>query len=148
MSSLNSSSSSSWESINATLGSNQCWLCEKTFIKGKVKKMFMISQVLEYFKTIKGQNLDVLPFTTASITKCYNEYLEYECDMNPIVERMKMSKIEPWMSGLACSMNDECLRVIECILSTAPSASLQGMSIPRDSKDCPPNCDCFQAFIR
>ena len=144
---------SPWESINITLGTNVCWICGNPFQKGKVKKMFMISQVLDYFKMIKDldQQITALSITTPNISNCYNEYVQYEYDVNKVIENMKKSRIEPWMSGLVCSTNEECQIIVEAILDTAPSPaiSIQSNSIPRDPKACPPDCGCDNpwAFI-
>lgn len=132
---------SSWKSINTTLGQNVCWFCENKFVKGKVKKMFMISQVLDYFKSIQNQNVQ---FSSQNLNECHSEFSLCNGDVVSIIENMKKCQIEPWMSGLACSVNEDCRIVTDLILSIAPSASIsiQSNTIPRDPKDCPPGCGC------
>ena len=44
------SGKSPWSSINDMLIQNKCWLCETPFPRGKPKKAFQVSQVLEFFK--------------------------------------------------------------------------------------------------
>ena len=134
-------SACAWKTINTTLGQNVCWFCENKFEKGKVKKMFMISQVLDYFKSIQNQ---IVQFNSQNLKECHIEFLQYNGDAVAIIENMKKCQIEPWMSGLACSVNKDCSDITELILSIAPSASIsiQSNTIPRDPKDCPPGCGC------
>lgn len=37
-----------WSTINNSLIQNQCWLCRQTFLRGKMKKVFMLSHLLKY----------------------------------------------------------------------------------------------------
>ena len=37
-----------WSTINDMLIQNRCWLCRETFVRGKMKKVFMLSHLLTY----------------------------------------------------------------------------------------------------
>ena len=37
-----------WSTINDMLIQNRCWLCRETFLRGKMKKVFMLSHLLAY----------------------------------------------------------------------------------------------------
>ena len=37
-----------WSTINEMLIQNRCWLCQETFLRGKMKKVFMLSHLLTY----------------------------------------------------------------------------------------------------
>jgi hypothetical protein len=39
-----------WNTINNMLIQNRCWLCQAHFQKGKIKKVFMVSQLLDHFE--------------------------------------------------------------------------------------------------
>jgi hypothetical protein len=43
---------SPWASINDMLIQNRCWLCEQTFQKGKQKKVFQVSNIVDYFDEV------------------------------------------------------------------------------------------------
>ena len=41
-----------WKSIQNELIQNRCWLCEEVFQRGKVKKVFMVSHLLQYLENL------------------------------------------------------------------------------------------------
>ena len=38
-----------FSSINDTLIQNKCWLCNRTFMKGKIRKVYQVTDVLRYY---------------------------------------------------------------------------------------------------
>ncbi len=56
---------SPWMSINDMLIQNRCWLCEQVFARGKQKKVFQVSNLLDFFsERLKAQDAPAL--TTSS----------------------------------------------------------------------------------
>ncbi len=43
---------SAWKSIQNNLIQNRCWLCDEVFQRGKVKKVFMVSHLLQYLENL------------------------------------------------------------------------------------------------
>ena len=41
-----------WKSIQHNLIQNRCWLCEEVFQRGKIKKVFMVSHLLQYLENL------------------------------------------------------------------------------------------------
>ena len=114
-------------------------------ITGKVKKVFMISQVLEYYKyciiALKEKPPDVdAKFPSMNLETTFQEYRANQDDVNLVVAQMKAANIEPWMSGLACGRKEDCVFDIDIILSIPINSSLD--NIPKSANDCPPNCGC------
>ena len=35
-----------WKTVNDCLINNRCWLCKQVFLKGKIKKVFMVSDIV------------------------------------------------------------------------------------------------------
>ena len=46
---LSNNEKSPWASINDVLIQNRCWLCEQYFPRGKVKKVFQVSDLLTFY---------------------------------------------------------------------------------------------------
>jgi hypothetical protein len=38
-----------WSSISDSLMTNKCWICQQTFQKGKIKKVFQLSQLVSWY---------------------------------------------------------------------------------------------------
>ena len=38
-----------FSSINDNLIQNKCWLCDRTFMKGKIRKVFQVTDILRYY---------------------------------------------------------------------------------------------------
>jgi hypothetical protein len=145
--------SSSWVSINSTLNNNCCWICGKKFPKKMMKKVFMISQVIHHFKQIfdsqpNGYETRSRVFRSENLQECYNEFLNYNQNIDKMIEYMKVSGVEPWMSGLACGNALECEYDVDQILSISPNLSLQNVNSLKN--ECPPNCGCDNpwAFVK
>jgi hypothetical protein len=116
-------------SINNMLIQNKCWLCEDIFQRGKMKRVFQLSDLLEFFlnRAIKefplkeglgGEANSLPPLRSKHLKDCYNLFkslitLDYSSGSLKIVtdrvfEELKNDDLEVWMSGLVCGSTDIC----------------------------------------
>jgi hypothetical protein len=147
------------------LNDNKCWLCGETFPRRKQKKVFQVYQVLQFFESISKSatetreskdNHDVNELMHSDNLKaCYASYLAdggHE-KVNDIVNKMRSQcEIEPWMSGLTCSVNEHCLQQYSLIVpdKVPEDSSSYGIGVQRLEEGCPPGCGCDNpwAFIK
>ena len=152
-----------WKCINDALVQNQCWICQSVFPRGKKKKVFMISQILQVFKeiyvnSVDGHEDDRIKLLTAfedatpNVCKCWQSYLFLEGNEKLLAVALEKANTQVWASGLACCRNDLCTTVYKALFADqGPEeriASLQalGGTFTR-SLNCPPGCDCGWQFI-
>ena len=145
---------SPWITVNETLAANCCWICNTKFKKGTMKKVIMISQILLFFNQIENDNNTNVFISSENLSRCYTHYITNHKNYKLIIENMKASQVEPWMSGLACGKASDCCYDVDLILSIPASSSLESLAAGDNSMrsllDCPPNCGCDNpwAFIK
>jgi hypothetical protein len=152
-----------WSCINDSLCQNSCWICQAVFPRGKKKKVFMISQILQVFKEIynnslEGKEDDRIKLLTAfeeavpNVCKCWQSFLFLEGSEQMLATALEKVNTQVWASGLACCRNELCTIIFKALFSDqGPEervASLQalGGTFTR-SLNCPPGCDCGWQFI-
>lgn len=134
-------SSSPWLTINNMLIRNKCWICEETFPRGKVKKVFTVDQVLQAFDGMTKSNRGS-EFQSPNIKRCLETY-QLLGGADAVLEDMKIHDVAPWMSGLACCRNELCARDFSLLLPDASPITAPRSIFPTEpSKDCPPDCGC------
>lgn len=155
----NEIASNAWKSINNMLIQNRCWICCHIFQKGKKKKVFMISQILQVFKEIhENKNDERVKILTAFIneaphvTLCWQSFQYLNGDNKKLSDALYNSDVQVWISGLACCRNDLCSAIYNSLFSNngreeqiASILSLKGTFVK--SAICPPGCDCGWQFI-
>lgn len=168
---------SSWKSINDMLIQNRCWICKHIFQKGKKKKVFMVSQILQVFKEITENNNkkkekiegkeeieegnivdDRVKILTAFqneapyISLCWQSYQYYKGDNKKISEILDKADMQVWFSGLACTRNDLCSAIYNSLfLDNSREDQINSILALKGtfvkSAVCPPGCDCGWQFI-
>lgn len=140
-------STSAWQSVNDMLIQNRCWLCRAIFKKGKIKKVFTIAQVIQYFDSLpKDSDTAPVEFISDNFKACYEAYGLKEGQTDAILRELQSCDVAPWMSGLVCAQTKECALEFDLIAKTDIAASITKLrdDIPAMSKaeNCPPGCDC------
>jgi hypothetical protein len=152
-----------WSCINDSLCQNSCWICQAVFPRGKKKKVFMISQILQVFKEIYNNSLegnedDRIKLLTAfeeavpNVCKCWQSFLYLEGNEQMLASALEKVNTQVWASGLACCRNELCTIIFKALFADqGPDeriASLKalGGTFTR-SLNCPPGCDCGWQFI-
>lgn len=151
-------STNPWLTINDMLIKNRCWLCEDVFQRGKVKKVFQVSALLEYFdrrlrhETIapdkpqdgidSSNNEDISSkdaFKAKNLRNCYEHYKavignDKEANAKKFLDILKDNDIELWMSGLICGSKDACKEEMAHFIVDAPTTAT---SSTKSSKNSP-----------
>ena len=145
-------SSTCWRSISGVLLQNQCWICGEVFIRGKMRKVFTVAQLLDYYKLCRQRyiadcltgktcfsqySIDIFPNNLANLNICWNRlcYLEF----NDVKIDADLADIDlgKWISSLACCNSEICAEYLSSIVGDTP---------PYDPKSqsnlCPPGCGC------
>jgi hypothetical protein len=152
--------SNAWKSINELLIQNRCWICQNVFQRGKKKKVFMISQIIQVFKEIQASADDddrvkiLTAFMTEAphVTLCWQSFQYLKGDEKKLANALQKADVQVWVSGLACARNHLCSAIYNSLFSDggreAQMASIQALkgSFTR-STFCPPGCDCGWQFI-
>lgn len=149
-----------WKSISDMLIQNKCWLCTQTFPRGKKKKVFTVSQVLQSFSSTfdamqnSGDTQDdrLTLFTgfdeqLPHVHACYSNFCSMNGDVEKISRELEKIDIAPWMSGLVCCSNDLCKATFNAITtesgtSIGNSDQLKAAFAKHNVNDCPPGCGC------
>lgn len=158
--------SKAWDTVTQCLMNNRCWLCEEIFPRGKVKKVFEVSDLLNYcnarMDTVKEGSGDIPAILCRNLTRVFNRYSAINGDLKTIECDLEAVNMAPWMSGLVCLRNTNCTNDYNLITMKPPpnsdgSKGEEGSddSIPPPEKvagwlppgfmrkeDCPPGCDC------
>mmetsp|Transcript_11665 Transcript_11665/g.17676 ORF Transcript_11665/g.17676 Transcript_11665/m.17676 type:complete len:186 (+) Transcript_11665:69-626(+) len=149
-----------WKSINDMLIQNQCWICQNVFPRGKKKKVFMISQIIQVFKeiyTAPGEDERIKLLTAFGneaphVTKCWSSFKFLKGNDSKLADALASVDVQVWASGLACCRNDLCSIIYKALFAEQGSAdavasinALKG-SFKRNV-NCPPGCDCGWQFI-
>jgi len=151
---------------------NRCWLCQEVFQRGKTKKVFQVSSLVECFerqmeheKQIEEENLEDMGnesvskkmFKSRHLRECYESYQELvgsdKKNMNKLLELLKDNDIELWMSGLICGTNEHCreemayfiadtLKSSSTSTKVSTSTKIPGITFANKDKDCLPGCNC------
>ena len=141
---------SPWNSVSDMLIQNKCWLCLEGFKRGKTKKVFMISQVLEFFESLQLKSSDTSAEQGAEIESlhlkaCYDIYCKAGGDVEKVLRDLEGNDIAPWMSGLVCGQSELCAREFNMIVPDGPRAKTSSKfkaEIQKKADDCPPGCGC------
>ena len=139
---------------------NRCWLCEQPFQRGKMKKVFQLSEVLEFFLTrvmeeqSNPENLPS-PFHSKNLRECFLWFRNFiqitengEPNTERVVEEIRKNDLETWMSGMVCGASEECeMELSYFIKSFDPKqkneeSSKRFKTATMNAKDCPPGCNC------
>ena len=67
-----------------------------------MKKVFLISQILEYFKERSERANSAEKSCSTNIENCYADYLSYEGNIEKLLSNLQSLQLELWMSGLVC----------------------------------------------
>ena len=155
----NESACSAWRSINDMLIQNRCWLCKHIFQKGKKKKVFLISQLIQKFREI-SQNKDdertklLTAFSNEIpyLSLCWQSYQTLKGNETKLNDLLYQAEVQVWISGLICARNELCAAIYNSLFSEnsreeqiASILSLKGTFVK--SAICPPGCDCGWQFI-
>jgi hypothetical protein len=107
-----------FSSINEMLMQNRCWLCEETFQKGKTKKVFQLTDLLEFFVarlTQEHANQEVPALKSKTLREsyeCFKALAVFDANGNidsaKVISELRTHDIETWMSGLICGVNAQC----------------------------------------
>ncbi len=158
---MNGENKSPWLSVNDMLIQNKCWLCEEVFPRGTKKKVFQVSQLIDYYyKRAKAEHNDEAQPTIRcrNMRKCFANYInllegqDFD-DLGKLHDELQRNDVEVWMSGLVCARNDICKSDINLILpdttinttlssSHINTTSYGAIAIGGGVKDCPPGCGC------
>ena len=145
---------SPWHSINDMLIQNRCWVCHNTFQRGKVKKVFMVSQLLDHYEKLHAQITgdnppESIPVYPIHMNKCFEAFVQQNASMESVLNELQALEIAPWMSGLACCQSPECLAFYNLIVTSDVSKSLADIKQAMISAgamttalECPPGCGC------
>ncbi len=140
---------SPWASINDMLVQNRCWLCEAVFPRGKQKKVFQVSNLLDYFseRMKREDGEDSAPpaqtddaasegdtsavqtgpppaLLSKNLSGCYASFVRMVRE-DPAGEKNVMRReftdndVEVWMSGLVCGISPECQADLQLFITTA-----------------------------
>jgi hypothetical protein len=115
-----------WENINNSLIQNKCFLCQHIFQKGKLKKVFLVSQLLNFMERLKQKNFNVnsslnsqinenvrsaddndndmsdgtrRDIFSTEIIRSYERFLYLNADKEAVLNDLSRANIAPWMSG-------------------------------------------------
>lgn len=150
---------------------NKCWLCQETFPRGKVKKVFQISHLLDYFKKrleMESKLIPTPPLHSKYLKSSYERYVALAKTVAPdqfmdqLLKELTEYDVEVWMSGLTCDINEICKREVRFfleILEVPPEVTnveangnsnthkkQKGSDVVNmmtfANKDCPPGCNC------
>ena len=162
---------SPWSSVNDMLIQNKCWLCEEVFPRGKVKKVFQISQLLDYFNQRlsrerelhmnNGVGIGVPELQSRHLRNAYERFREVALShatedefRDKLTEELKEVDVELWMSGLICDIQPICKQELRYFIPDAPqppqaelptkkhkTGDIMGM-MTFANKECPPGCNC------
>ena len=145
-------SKSPWTTVNDMLIQNRCWLCRDGFKKGKIKKVFMISQVLEYFELLQSKDTEKdaeieTEIESPNLKACYDQYCKTAGEVDRVLRDLEANDIAPWMSGLVCGQSEACAREFNMIVPNGtrakPAATSKVASeILKKVDDCAPGCGC------
>jgi hypothetical protein len=121
------SSSFAFASINNMLIYNKCWLCQQPFQRGKMKKVFQVSDLLDFFaqrhiaeSTSKSSSEDGASapseaFKSTHLNECYECFKQLtsvdssgNIDTKNFLSAFRENDLETWMSGLVCAMSESC----------------------------------------
>ncbi len=135
-----------WKTVNDMLMQNKCWFCKQIFKRGKLKKVFQIYQVLQYFERRAAENLSNQILTSENLAACWEQYeaMGGKENLSSIISDMQQYDIETWMSGLTCYETEDCQRQYKYIFpeaDEAPAAS-RHEKLASMMKECPPGCGC------
>jgi hypothetical protein len=118
-------SRSPWLSINDMLIQNKCFLCEEVFPKGKVKKVFQVSHIIDYFKDRFEQEkvAPLPPIQSRHLGRLYQRYCELLVETQPeqfvelLLKELSNDDVEVWMSGLTCDLKEVCQNELRLFLN-------------------------------
>ena len=145
-------SSSVWKSVSRVLLESRCWICNETFVRGKPRKQFTISQLLEYYsvkrklfvsgcltgKTCFDQfQKDIFDEKYGNLNGCWNRLCDLQFNKDRIDADLASVDIGKWVSSLACCNSADCEEVLKSITGDLP------LFDPTNQKFlCPPGCGC------
>jgi hypothetical protein len=148
--------SACWKSLNAVLEQNQCWICNRKFVRGKTRKMFQLKQLLEYYsKTYIKYLSDGLSGSLCfdqyrknlfvkhhyiHLNECWNRLCDLKFDNNLITIELAEFEIAPWMSSLACCNTTECDHMHAAIIAASEVYNVEKETVIRNG--CLPGCGC------
>ncbi len=135
-----------WKTVNDMLMQNKCWFCKQVFKRGKLKKVFQLYQVLQYFERRAAENLSDQILTSENLAACWEQYeaMGGKENISSIISDMQQYDIETWMSGLTCYESEDCQRQYKYIFpeAEAPAAATRHDKLSMMMKECPPGCGC------
>jgi hypothetical protein len=150
-----------WNSISDMLIQNKCWVCCKPFTRGKLRKVFQVSQLLEFLFGIYKTRyvVDDIPVAISEIpaiifgaeyinlNNCWMRLREAEFNEQRVGNELASLDIATWMSSLACCSTEDCESFHSQITgspvsgsSTASGGVAAGVSAAAGG--CLPGCGC------
>lgn len=153
--------SSPFVSINNMLIHNRCWLCEQPFQRGKMKKVFQLSDLLEYYLQRSLAEINdassVPPMKCKNFHDCYDNFKSLlfvndhgNIDTSRLLENLKNNDLETWMSGMVCGLHENCQEDMAKFVkdltppsnTTSNDATNKRFKTAFGNQDCPPGCNC------
>jgi hypothetical protein len=154
-----------WLSVSDALIANRCWVCDAPFQRGLRKKVFQISQLVNYLTQRRDRlvgageeaaaaapvTVDAPPTTTVTSHNLVSWYAAFVEDLGgseaKLEEALKACNVTPWFSGLVCCTSEACLRQYQLVVpptadeAAAAAQALQSLA-GKLAADCPPGCGC------
>lgn len=152
-----------WNSISDMLIQNKCWVCCKPFTRGKLRKVFQVSQLIEFLfaiykaRYVAGDTpVAISDVPTAifspdlvNLNNCWMRLREAEFNEQRVGSELASLDIATWMSSLACCSTEECESIHAQITGTFPSgtdasSSSKGVASAASAAagGCLPGCGC------
>jgi hypothetical protein len=159
-----------WSSVNNMLIQNRCWFCREVFVKGKMKKVFQVSDVInflvrrktlltektilddEVLNAVNNQNISIssgsidIPSNIIYLNEWWERFLFLEENLEKVAEELSKMEVAMWMSGLACCRSSECEIAYNMVMNMSSAgnavAPISTSSNRKELGNCPPDCGC------
>lgn len=130
-----------FRSIMTMLCNNKCWLCEGLFARGKIKKVFMVSHLLQLLKEKHGASPD-FRFASPNLQACFEEYCRLAGEEEAVQKCLDEVECATWMSGLICCRTTVCAEEYLLIIPDGKVVVPDAETSKKRQGECPPDCDC------
>jgi hypothetical protein len=142
---------------------NKCWVCCKPFTRGKLRKVFQVSQLLEFLfgiykakYVVNDVQIAISEIPTAifdtefvNLNNCWMRLREAEFNEQRVGIELSALDVATWMSSLACCSTESCESIHAQITGTPLSGTNTGSSsggvasaVSAAAGGCLPGCGC------
>ena len=132
-----------WASVQTSLISNKCWLCDGGFRKGKIKKVFTVAHLLRFldlhYSSAEDNKSELI---SENLRSCYDAFSILEGSVDNATKAIQDIECDTWMSGLICAKSEECAKEYLMIVPEGKVTSKTTQYKKGENEDCPPDCDC------